>query len=80
MIRQDYHEKSMGTNGKLKKVLKVSLKDLCLQENIDFEEPIDDIVIRSRPEQNVQELKEEIEYLGYKKLSNKIARSQCLLR
>lgn len=67
-------------NGKLKKVLKVSLEKLCLAENIDFEDLIDGIVIGPRSEQNEQELKEYIEYLGYKKLSNKITKSQCPLR
>lgn len=67
-------------NGKLKKVLKVSLKELCLEENINFEELIDEIVIAPRSEQNKQELKEYMEYLGYKKLSNRITRSQCPLR
>lgn len=67
-------------NGKLKKVLKVSLKELCSEENVDFEELVDSIVIAPRSEQNEQELKEYLEYLGYKKLSNKITRSQCPLR
>ena len=67
-------------NGKMKKVLKVSLKELCSDENIDFEDLIDAIVIAPRSEQNEQELKEYIEDLGYKKLSNKITRSQCPLR
>lgn len=67
-------------NGKMKKVLKVSLKDLCSDENIDFEDLIDAIVIAPRSEQNEQELKEYIEDLGYKKLSCKITRSRCPLR
>lgn len=68
------------TNGILKKVLKLSLGKLCLDENIDFEELIDAIVIAPRSEQNEQELKEYIEYLGYKKIGNKIYKSQCPLR
>lgn len=67
-------------NGKLKKVLKVSLQELCLEENIDFEELIDGIVIAPRSEQNEQELREYVEFLGYKNLCNKITRSQCPLR
>ena len=67
-------------NGKLKKVLKLSLQELCSEENVDFEDLIDSIVIAPRSEQNEQELKEYLENLGYKKLSNKITRSQCPLR
>lgn len=67
-------------NGKLKKVLKLSLQELCSEENVDFEELIDSIIIAPRSEQNEQELKEYLENLGYTKLSNKIIRSQCPLR
>ena len=67
-------------NGKLKKVLKVSLDKLCLEENIEFEELIEDIVIAPRSEQNESELKEYLESLGYKKISKKVIKSQCPLR
>ena len=67
-------------NGRLKKVLKLSLKELCLEENIDFEDLIDGIIIGPRSEQNERELREYLEYLGYKKLSNKVFKSQCPLR
>ena len=67
-------------NGRLKKVLKLSLKELCLEENIDFEDLIEGIIIGPRSEQNERELKEYIEHLGYKKLSNKVFKSQCPLR
>lgn len=67
-------------NGRLKKILKVSLEKLCSDENIDIEQLIDSIVIAPRSEQNEQDLKEYIEYLGYKELCNKITKSQCPLR
>lgn len=67
-------------NGKVKKVLKLSLQELCAEENIDFESLIEGIVIAPRSEQNEQELSEYVESLGYKGLCNKITRSQCPLR
>ena len=67
-------------NGKLKKVLKTSLDNLCQEENIDFEELIEGIVIGPRSEQNELELKEYLESLGYKKISKKIVKSLCPLR
>ncbi len=67
-------------NGKVKKVLKVSLEKLCAEENIDFEDLIDSIVIAPRSEQNELELKEYLVFLGYKKLANRIMKSQCPLR
>lgn len=67
-------------NGKLKKVLKLSLQELCAEENIDFEDLINGIIIAPRSEQNEQELREYVESLGYKNLCNKITRSQCPLR
>ena len=67
-------------NGKVKKVLKVSLKELCNEENIDFENLIDKIVIAPRSEQNELELKEYLEFMGYRKLSNRIIKSRCPLR
>ncbi len=67
-------------NGKLKKVLKISLDNLCKEENIDFEELIDGIVIAPCSEQSELELKEYLESLGYQKISKKITKSQCPLR
>lgn len=67
-------------NGKLKKVLKVSLDKLCLEEKIEFEELIEGIIIAPRSEQNESELKEYLESLGYKKISKKVIKSQCPLR
>lgn len=67
-------------NGKIKKVLKISLDKLCSDENIDFEDLIDEIIIAPRSEQNEQELKEYLESLECHKLSNKITKSQCPLR
>lgn len=67
-------------NGRLKKVLKISLKDLCSYEDIDFESLIDGIVIAPRSEQDAQDLKEYLESLNYKELSKKVAKSQCPLR
>lgn len=67
-------------NGKVKKVLKVSLDKLCEEEGIDFEDLIDGIVIAPRSEQNVLELKEYVESLGYQKLGCKVSVSQCPLR
>ena len=48
-------------NGKLKKVLKISLDNLCKEENIDFEELIDGIVIAPCSEQSDLVLKEYLE-------------------
>lgn len=67
-------------NGKLKKVLKISLDNLCKEEGIDFEELVEGIVIAPRSEQNELELKEYLESLGYGKISKKIVKSQCPLR
>ena len=67
-------------NGKLKKVLKISLDNLCKEENIDFEELIDGIVIAPCSEQSELELKEYLESLRYQKISKKITKSQCPLR
>lgn len=58
-------------NGRLEKVLKISLKDLCSYEDIDFEALIDGIVIAPRSEQDAQDLKEYLESLNYKELSKK---------
>ena len=66
-------------NGKLKKILKISLDKLCLEEGIDIEELIEGIVIGPRSEQNESELSEYLETLGYKKISKNITRSQCPL-
>lgn len=58
-------------NGRLEKVLKISRKDLCSYEDIDFEALIDGIVIAPRSEQDAQDLKEYLESLNYKELSKK---------
>lgn len=67
-------------NGKLKKVLKISLDKLCSEEGIDFEELIDSIVLGPRSEQNESELSEYLETIGYKEICKKVSRSECPLR
>lgn len=67
-------------NGKVKRVLKVKLDKLCLEENIDFEELIDGIVIGPRSVQNEQELREYLKSLGYEEISKNVTKSNCPLR
>lgn len=67
-------------NGRIKKILKISLEKLCNEESIDFEDLIDGIVVAPRSDQNELELMEYLDSLGYKKLSSRVSKSQCPLR
>lgn len=68
------------SNGRIKKILKVSLDKLCVDENIDFESLIDQIVIGPHSAQSVYELQEYVLSLGLTKLAEKISVSECPLR
>lgn len=67
-------------NGRIRKILKVSLDKLCIKEDIDFEDLIDRIVIGPRSEQNPKELQEYLYNCGLNKLAKKISLSECPLR
>lgn len=68
-------------NGTIRKVLKLSLEQLCNDENIKFEDLISEIVIGPRSTQSASVLREYIECeLGYKNLAKKISVSECPLR
>lgn len=67
-------------NGVVKKVLKVDLDALCANENIDFEDLFDKIIIGPRSHQRVFELKQYIQSIGYEKISERISKSDCPLR
>lgn len=67
-------------NDRIKKVLKVSLKDLCDYEDITFEDLFSNIVIAPRSLQTEYELKEYILSLNMKKLADNISVSKCPLR
>lgn len=64
----------------IKKVIVVNLNDLCIKNNIDFEDLFDFVIIGPRSNQSVYELQENFNHLGYKKLSQKIVKSSCPLK
>lgn len=67
-------------NGRIRKILKISLNKLCNKEEFDFEDLIDRIVIAPRSEQTIEELQEYIYNNGMHKLAKKLSRSDCPLR
>ena len=58
----------------------LDLDDLCKKEDIDLESIIDAIVIGSRSEQNEEDLKWYCKKIGLLGLTDKIYKSNCLLR
>lgn len=67
-------------NGRIRKILKVSLDKLCIKKGTEFEDLIDRIVIAPRSEQSPKELQEYFYFCGLNNLANKIIVSECPLR
>lgn len=67
-------------NNTIKKILTVNLKNLCKKEDIEFEDLIDSITIGPRSKQSVYELQEYLKQMGFKKLPQKVSKSNCPLR
>lgn len=64
-------------NNQIRKILKVSLNDLCTEEGILMEELIDEIVIGPRASQGITEMREFLKSIN---LNIKVSESTCPLR
>ena len=67
-------------NGRIKKVLKLNLEELCSKECVEFEDLFEEITIAPRSEQNEYELISFLKSVGLDKLAGNVKKSECPLR
>lgn len=70
----------VSMNGRIKKVLKLSLEELCSQECVEFEDLFGEVTIAPRSEQNEYELVSFLKSVGLEKLAGNVKKSECPLR
>lgn len=70
----------VSMNGRIKKVLKLNLKELCSEECVEFEDLFEEVTIAPRSGQNKYELVSFLESVGLEKLAGNVKKSECPLR
>lgn len=64
----------------IKKVYVLKLKELCREENIEFEDLIEAVVIGPKSQQNIEDFKWYCKKIGLLKIADRIFKSDCPLK
>lgn len=70
----------VSMNGRIKKVLKLNLEEICSEECVEFEDLFEEITIAPCSEQNEYELISFLKSFGLDKLAGNVKKSECPLR